>query len=169
MRFALVPVAPAARPLVLDTGEGGAVTVTDSNSGELVASAEVAQVTATPANYRYMRLESLNGTQPLVILEFPGVEPISVGARSMGSRWGDDVYRCVWRDRVRIDKKPTHEITDAEWLALVGEFGLGTAVIDEQASGRIERRERFNKTKVFLEVVLVLFVIALAAYLHFSK
>jgi hypothetical protein len=169
MRFELVPVSPAAPPLALDVGERGAVTVTDSSTNELIASAEVEQVTATPAKYRYMRLESLNGTQPLVILDLTDVPPIRVGVRSQGSRWGEDMYRYVWREPVRTERQPTHEVAEEEWLSLVAEFGLSAVVIDEDASGQIERRERFNKVKVLIEVALVLVVIALAAYLHFAR
>ncbi|TDO18590.1 hypothetical protein EV580_1777 [Mycobacterium sp. BK086] len=178
MRFELVPATPTSAgwmqrkptpPLVLDIGDGGAITLSDSDTNELVASAAVAQVTATPAKYQYMRLESLNGTQPLVILDIPELQPISIGARSLGSAWGDDMYRYRWRDRVPNEKRVTHELADADWLSLVTQFGLSALVHDDIASGRVERRTRINKAKVFLEVMLVLFVIALAAYLHFAK
>ena len=177
VRFELAPAVPTTTgwmhrtptpPLVLDIG-ADAVTLIDSSTDELLASVAVEQVTATPAKYHYLRLESLGGTRPLLILDVPGLPPITIGARSMGSNWGDDRFRYVWRDRVRVDKHPTHELADAEWLALITNFGLSEFVTDEVSSGRIERRERVNKAKVFLEVMLVLFVLALAAYLHFSK
>ena len=178
MRFELVPTVPITTgwmdrrptpPLVLEFADSGAVKVTDSDTNELFASAAVAEVSATPAKYQYMRLESLNGTQPLIVLDFPGLQPLKVGAHSRGSSWGDDVYRYAWRDRVPIEKQPTHVLPETEWISLVTQFGLGAAVVDDDSSGRNERRQHINKAKVFLEVMLVLFVIALAAYLYFAR
>jgi hypothetical protein len=42
---------PTPPPLVLETGMNGAIRVTDANTNALVASAPLAQVTATPARY----------------------------------------------------------------------------------------------------------------------
>jgi len=179
LRFELVPVAPTTTgwiqrrptppPLVLDVGVDGEVRVAHATTNELIASAGPAYVRARPGKYQYLRLESTGGTQPLLILDIPGAQQLRLGAPRMESSWGDDNYRYVWGRWVEDEMQPTHEVTEPAWLSLVERFGLGTLVVDEDASGRIEQRNHFGKLKIVVEVVLVLFLIAMAVYAHFAR
>ena len=166
LRFQLVPVRPhttattwtgrlkekpKAPPLVLDLGTNDAIRVIDADTNELIASDWLAQVTATPAKYRYTDEGNPNYTQPLLIMDVHGLQPLRIGARQMGSGYGGPQFRYGWRGTVGGVKQPAYVVTEADWLALVQKFGLGTRVVDDFASGKTEhatdaRRSCFTRS-----------------------
>jgi peptidyl-prolyl cis-trans isomerase B (cyclophilin B) len=62
---------------------------------------------------------------------------------------GIPLFRYAWRDAyldiAHHKKNPAYVVTEAEWLALVEKIGLGSSVVDEQASGALERRDRRSR------------------------
>jgi hypothetical protein len=184
-RRKLKPPLPA---LVLDMDTNDAIRVIDANTNELIASDWLGRVTAAPANYTYVDENNPSYTQPLLIVDVPGFQPLRIGARSMGSGWGGPQFRYGWRgsfptsnlifffvvwllriNKVRSAKEPAYVVTEAEWLTLVEKFGLGTCVVDEHASGKIERRNRRKKVMFYAETALILIVLAVAAYMHYAR
>jgi hypothetical protein len=183
---------PAAPPLVLDIQTNGAIRLTDPDTKALVASTWLAEVTATPAEYRCRAENSPSYTQPLLLVDVPGLQPLRIGARPMGSGNGGPNFRYDWRgsvhapnwildwilslvswlrgsSRIRGAKEPAYVVTEAEWLTLVEKFGLGSRVVDEHASGKIERRNRRKKIMFYAELALILIVLAVAAYMQYAR
>jgi hypothetical protein len=183
---------PTPPPLVLDVGANGAIRVIDANTNEHIASDWLAQVTATPAEYRYVDENNPSYTQPLLMVDVPGLQPLRIGARPMGSGYGGPNFRYDWRgsvhtsnwifywilslvawlrgsSRVRGAKEPAYVVTEAEWLTLVEKFGLGSRVVDDYASGKIERRNRRKKVMFYAELALILVVLAVAAYMQYAR
>jgi cyclophilin family peptidyl-prolyl cis-trans isomerase len=163
---------PAGPPLILDMGPNGAIQLTDPATKALVASTWLAEVTATPARFYargYVGGDGGDGyRQPVLIVDVPGLQPLRiVAAYHTGSLSRDRQYRYVWRGRARPmweslgAKKPNYEVTEAEWLTLVQTFSLGSRVVDDVASGKLERRERRNT--IVSTVFLALIVIAIVA------
>ena len=139
---------PPPPPLALDIGAGGAVRVTDRQTNALLASASLAQMTATPARYTSGGGEYARHTDPLLIVGVPGLQPLRIRPAPMkyGITYTEGTYRYNWRDidggpdRPAIAEQPTYGVAEAEWLALIEIFGLGHRVVDEQASGGVQRR-----------------------------
>ncbi|OBA73058.1 hypothetical protein A5641_06710 [Mycobacterium sp. 1554424.7] len=177
-RCELVPVpsplaeVPPPPPLTLDLGVEGAIGVIDPATDRVIASAGLAQVTATPAKYARMVPDDSEGppkkeyTQALLLLQVPGVPNLRIGTAPLrDSVWSGKQFRYAWRGNVRRSsiQGPTHVVTAAEWLNLLGRLGLSTLVVDEYASGKLDRRERF--AKVYGLALLALFVAAVVALL----
>ena len=176
MRCELIPVpspldeVPIPPTLTLDLGVEGAIGVVDSATNRIIASAGLAQIDAAPAKYARMVPDDPEGppkkeyTQPLLLLQVPGIEKLRIGTAPMrDSVWSGKQFRYAWRGSVRRSsiQGPTHVVTEAEWLNLVGRLGLGAFVVDEYASGRLDRRERF--AKVYGLALLALFLAAVVA------
>jgi PAS domain-containing protein len=118
--------------LAIDVGADG-IWVVDPNSNTLVASAPVAQVTATPETYQYGRGWSASGwegmmarslsTTPVLVLGIPGAQPLTIGCRDtiggleLRFSWPGDV-------RQRVNDPPDFSCSGGDFLLLVEKFGL---------------------------------------------
>jgi hypothetical protein len=166
-----------ARPLIFDIG-GDAIRVLDGTTKELIATDRLAQVTATPTAYIY-KAESAGWDtsyykHPVLVVDFPGWEPVRIGARPSGAgHKGIPQFRYTWRGRVRTSGRgswaPVYVVTEAEWPTLLQNFGLGDRVVDDLASGKMERPEwdRVKRYVSFSAVPVVVFGVAI--YHHFAR
>lgn len=127
--------------LAVDVGPDE-IRVVDPHSHALVASAPIAQVTATPETYRYRYGAVLFGspdqlasrifgqstaaalsTTPVLVVGVPGMQPLSIGCRdTVGGldrrfSWPGDV-------RQRVNEPPDFAVSGADWLTLVEKLGL---------------------------------------------
>jgi len=179
IRCQLVPVAPyvdeAGRPpptLTLDFGAEGAIGVVDPATDAVITSATLARITATPAKYTHIVSDNFEGaskklyTQPLLLLQVPGMHNLRIGTPPMRDAvWSGNQFRYAWRGRVRRSSTegPTHLVTEADWLNLLGRLGLGALVLDEYSSGKLDHRERF--ARVYGLALLALYLVVFAALL----
>jgi hypothetical protein len=157
--------------LAIDVGND-AISVIDPASNAVITSAGLAQVTATPGIYAPIAVWS-EGTsreykQPVLLLEVPGVQDLRIGILPMRfSVWNGEHFRYAWRGKAwaRLDSKlrTTHVVTETEWFSLLEKFGLAALVVDEYASGKLDRRERF--AKVYLSVFFALLFVASMVFL----
>jgi hypothetical protein len=120
--------------LAIDVGKDG-IWVIDPNSNALIASASLAQLTATPANYTYRgSLDSgQDWTTPvLVVRGVPGLQPLVIRVPTMSSDsfWDPRPKpRFSWRGKQgRWTENPGYSVGEAEWLTLVEKFGLAPYV-----------------------------------------
>jgi hypothetical protein len=127
--------------LAIDVG-ADAIWVVDPNSNALIATARVAQVTATPETYQYrygfsgfgsldqivgrmfeQAMTSSLSTTVVLVLCIPGMQPISIGCRDTVG--GLDRWFSWPRDvRQRVNEPPDFAVSGADWLTLVEKFGL---------------------------------------------
>jgi hypothetical protein len=98
--------------LAVDVGTD-AVWVIDPNTNALIASASLAQVTATPANCKY-NSEGGSYTVPVLVARVPGLQTLTI----------DGPISCAWRGKVPEEKEPEFMVSDADWRVLVEKFGL---------------------------------------------
>lgn len=98
---------PGPPPLVLDVAQNGAIRLTDPDTGELVTSTSLAEVTATPARFRHGGGEAIESyTEPVLIVDLPGSQPLTIGtAYRRASRSGIRQIRYVWNSRMQDVKK----------------------------------------------------------------
>ncbi|MGV0811916.1 hypothetical protein ABQF34_08115 [Mycolicibacterium boenickei] len=119
--------------LAIDVG-AEAIRVMDPNSGALVASVTLAQVTATPLMYRPSTwhwsatgvlsdvLSNYLNKMPYIVVSIPGVQPLTIGTRDSVS--GLD-FRFSWPDDVPISRERADYVASgADWLTLVEALGL---------------------------------------------
>jgi hypothetical protein len=122
--------------LAIDVGND-AIWVMDLTTNALVASAWLAQVTATPAKHRYRSrgartLQSL--TAPILVVGVPGVQPLSIGCLDRGvngpqySYRPQGQFRFAWHDAV-LEGEPAYWASGADWLTLVAKFGLAPNLV----------------------------------------
>jgi hypothetical protein len=162
-------VKPTPPALVLDLGINDTVRVIDANTNALIASNKLGDVTATPAKWKRPSDENNSGyTQPLLVMNAPGLQPLRIGARSMRSAWGSPNFRYAWSGWVSDAEQPGYKVTEEEWLTLVEKFGLGTLVVDDLASGKMQQRNRRGMLKFFGTLAIILLALALAAYLRIT-
>jgi hypothetical protein len=125
--------------LAIDVG-ADAISVIDPNTNAPIASASLAQVTATPANYT--RSGSFPArfkiSVPVLLVRGPGLQPLSIGCpdgpglRGPSFSWrGDGEYRFSWRDKVQREDATPYWVSGADWLALVEKFGLTSQLEDK--------------------------------------
>jgi hypothetical protein len=104
--------------LAVDVGTD-AVWLIDPNTNALIASASLAQVTATPANCKY-NSEGGSYTVPVLVVRVPGLQPLTIdGPRSR-----------AWRGKVPEEKEPEFMVSDADWRVLVEKFGLAPNLVE---------------------------------------
>jgi hypothetical protein len=167
---------PVPPPLVLEMGIDDSVRVRDPMTNAFIASTSLSQVTVTPAQHRTGGGEYARHTDPLLIVAVPGLQPLRIRPSPMkyGIKYSQGSYRYSWRDidggaeRPPIADQPAYGVTEADWLALVEEFGLSGRVTDEHASGQLTRRDRRNMLVGLAWVVALLLLIALAAYAKYA-
>jgi hypothetical protein len=118
--------------LAIDVGKD-AIWVMDPYTNALVASAWLAQVTATPAKRKYMGTSGSGGmsvTLPILVVCVPGVQPLSIGCLDRGvnrpqySYRSQGQYRFSWRGAAPEDTEPDYCASGADWLTLVAKLGL---------------------------------------------
>jgi hypothetical protein len=169
---------PTSPPLALDVGINDAIRVIDPKTNALIASASVAQVTATPARHRFaMSDDDPWHTDPLLIVTVPGLQPLRIRPSPMkyGMFYIRGDYRYTWRDifggpdQPALADQPAYGVTEADWLTLVENFGLSSRVVDDHGSGEMARRKRRNMIKSLVWLALCLLFIALMAYLKYGR
>jgi DivIVA domain-containing protein len=109
-----------------------AIRVIDLTTNALIASARLAQVTATPKEHT--ALEDMFPsvcTMPVLDVGVPGLPPLTIGPLPLEvppdwarrGRYGP--YASSWRNTVmHTTKYPNYVVTNADWLTLVETFGL---------------------------------------------
>jgi hypothetical protein len=116
-----------------------AIWVIDPNTNALVASAWLAQVTATPAKRDDkvwgIVAESLRTgrtiTVPALVVRVPGLQPLTIGCVELpknlvrGPR-----FRFAWRGPVQREDDIAYWVTGVDWLTLVEKFGLSARLED---------------------------------------
>jgi hypothetical protein len=71
-------------------------------------------------------------------------------------------FRYGWRGSVDGAKQTAYVVAEAEWLALVQKFVLGGRVVDEHASGKMQRRDQFRRVKNYAYLALGVVIIGMA-------
>jgi hypothetical protein len=105
----------------------------DPDNNEVIASAGLAQVTATPAAFTSAGKFDTNtaDTMPVLVVRVPGLPPLTIGCEELtGSR-----LRFWWRGKVPWEKPPAYTVGATDWLTLVEKFGLARHLEDEATSG----------------------------------
>jgi hypothetical protein len=126
--------------LAMDVGKD-AIWVTDLNLNALIASAWLAQVTATPAENRTYVFRAGTWTTPVLVARVPGLQPLTIGCPdSPESAWprvsysaagvNRNVSRFSWRGEVYQENQPEYVVSGADWLTLVEKFGLAPQLED---------------------------------------
>jgi hypothetical protein len=120
--------------LAIDVGKD-AIWVMDPYTNALVASAWLAQATATPAKREYTRF-GYSMTVPILVVGVPGVQQLSIGCLDRGVQGpqysyahGRGQYRFSWRGAVPEDNEPAYWASGADWLTLVDKFGLAPCLV----------------------------------------
>jgi hypothetical protein len=166
LRSKVKPTPPA---LILDLGINDTVRVIDANTKALITSNSIAAVTATPAKWKRASDENNSGyTQPLLIVDVPGLQPLRIGARVTRSAWGSPNFRYGWSGWVSDAEQPGYKVTEEEWYTLAEKFGLGALVVDDAASGKMQQRNRRGMLKFFGTLAAILLAFAVAAYLRIT-
>lgn len=122
--------------LALDVGND-AIWVIDPNTSALVASAQLAQVTATPAKYEVYSESSSTNPTAVMVVDVPDLQPLTIGSTTVAghSSLGLLPHRYSWRGKVRKAKRPAYLVTDVDWLTLVKAFGLAPYLEDHAKQG----------------------------------
>jgi hypothetical protein len=137
----------SASNLAIDMG-ADAIRVIDPDTNALIASASPAQVTATPATYKYP-YRHLNPTlnnvttdiemqylskAPELIVRVPGMQPLAIACLQTEGALGA-TRRFSWRGDVPVQDEPAeYAVSGADWLTLVEKYGLAPHLegLDEQ-------------------------------------
>jgi hypothetical protein len=109
------------------------IRLVDPSDGTQVASAWRSQITATPAMHRPPNYGA-GVPMPVLVVRAPGWQPLAIG--SPGAR--------SWRGEVP-QEAPGYVVSDEDWPALVGNFGLGpqlTSRYSPTSVGRLLRGRR---------------------------
>jgi hypothetical protein len=109
--------------MAVDVG-ADTIAVINPDTNAHIASASIAQVTATPADWTYSgRIKS---TLPVLVVRGPGIQPLTIGCPdgpgAQGPRFSFNPkaqYRFSWHGAVRKETQPTYWISGADWLTLV--------------------------------------------------
>jgi hypothetical protein len=112
--------------LAVDVGED-TISVMDANTNALVASAPLAQVTATPATrlgaYRVRRYAPKG--VPILVVCVPGAQRLTIGCQQHSQGSGaNGVYHFWWHDTVPQEKNLGYFACGERWLTLVEKLGL---------------------------------------------
>ncbi len=129
--------------LAIDVGED-AISVIDLTSDAPIASAPVAQVTATPAESTRSvpRMGSL--TTAVLVVRVADSQPLTIACPDWAgpptTTWGGNTkmaYRFAWRGDVPSEEEPAFVVSAADWLTLVEKFGLATRLEDRATEGGV--------------------------------
>lgn len=105
--------------LALDVDDDG-VRVIDPATEAVLASARLAQVTATPAIYTYYRKSGL--TMPVMVVRIPGLQERLQANRPLTISCRDG--RFSWGTQVPSEPAPAFVVSGADWRTLAEKFGL---------------------------------------------
>jgi hypothetical protein len=136
--------------LALDVGSDQ-IRAVDPNASVPVASAFLAQVTATAAD----RVVRMSGSwkvvmvKPVLVITFPGMAPLTIGCHDETDPWGTWMWssrqfagRFSWSGNVPSEREPDFVVSGADWLTLVETFGLAQYLDDRAARGRAYLADR---------------------------
>ena len=152
-------------PLVLAIGATDVVRVRDLTTNEIIASAPLADVKATPASYSYGGSSEADPvTESILVLTLPDFPPLRIKPFRMRGDWGE--YRYGWRDVVDRADRPGYVVSEAIWLALIETFGLGDRIPDDHAARELARRNRRAAIRTVAYVAALVVLLALSAYLN---
>lgn len=148
---------PPEPSLALDIS-ADAISVLEPNTARVTASAQLAQVRATPEMFVLLRpalvkwtrknasdhvLRSYEYTSPVLVIDVPGLAPLSIGCAEQtgvvlsavfgGSNRNFVKSRFWWRPQVarRINQPADYTVSAADWLTLVQAFGLTQYLADD--------------------------------------
>jgi len=133
IRWQLTPI-PASRQsfkphlaLAIDVGTD-AIWVVNLETNALIASAWLAQVIATPAQFTYVipRMwvkPNHECTQPLLVVDVPGMQSLVIGTTAVKG-FSPPRFRFSWRGVAYPGNSPNYYLRDSDWLTLVEKFGL---------------------------------------------
>lgn len=127
----------AAQPRLAIDMDADTIRVVDMNSSGLVAQAQAAQVTATPATYRprpWWRgwggnpvsdgmYRTLSIT-PLLIVQIPDFSQLTIATRASADSLGIH-RRFSWHDAPEIRVPADYAVSGEDFVALAQQFGLG--------------------------------------------
>jgi hypothetical protein len=126
--------------LAMDVGKD-AIWVIDLNRNALIASAGLAQVTATAAENRTYVYRAGTWTTPVLVVRVAGLQPLTIGCPdSPDPAWPRVSYSAVgvkrnvsrfsWRGQVYQESQPDYLVSGADWLTLVEKLGLASYLED---------------------------------------
>jgi hypothetical protein len=130
--------------LALDVGSDQ-IRAVDPNANATVASAFLAQVTATPADcvVRMSGSWKVNYVEPALVISIPGMAPLTIGCRDETDPFGTWVWgtrqfprRYSWSGNVASERATDFVVSGADWLTLVEKFGLAQHLDDAAARAR---------------------------------
>jgi hypothetical protein len=136
--------------LALDVGSDQ-IRVIDPNGNAPVASALLAQVTATPADtvVRMSGSWKVSYIKPALVVRVPGMAPLTIGCNDDLNPWGTWMWgsrqfaaRFSWPGNVPSEREPDFVVSGADWLTLVEKFGLAQYLDDMAALARAARATR---------------------------
>jgi sugar lactone lactonase YvrE len=123
--------------VAIDVGDD-AISVIDLTSNARLASASLAQVTATPAasTRSVPRMGVL--TTAVLVVRVANSQPLTLGCPDWAgppqASWSGTrtklTYRFAWRGEVPAEEEPAFVVSDADWLTLVEKFGLAPRLED---------------------------------------
>jgi DivIVA domain-containing protein len=139
MRWLLTPM-PSLRQsvkprpaVVMDVGKD-AIWVTNPETNTLIASAWLAQVVATPAEFLSSQgdawVRNVEYIQPLLVVDVPGTQSLIIGTPAMKGSYPLR-FRFSWRGGAYPGKNPNYYLRDPDWFALVEKFGLAEHLDDD--------------------------------------
>lgn len=129
---------PPQPTLAIDVGDDG-ISLVDLTSNARIASASLAQVTATPAASTRTAAYMGTLTTAVLVVRIADSEPLTIAcpdfAGAPQSSWSGKtkvIYRFAWRGAVPPAEEPAFVVSDADWLTLVEKLGL-TAHLEDRA------------------------------------
>jgi hypothetical protein len=120
--------------LAIDLGRD-AIWVMDPNTNALVASACLAQASATPAKREWQQWLATVAV-PVLVVCVPGLHRLTIGCVAIPTRSFPrrTTFRFSWRGAVQHEENdPAYWVTGADWLRLVEKFGLAPRLEDVDA------------------------------------
>ena len=112
------------------------ISVFNCDTNARIASASLAQVTATPAEWTFSG--RISSTLPVLVVRGPGVKKLSIGCLAgigvQGPRFSLNPrgqYRFLWRGEVPKEAEPAYWVSGADWLTLVEKLGLTSQLEDK--------------------------------------
>jgi hypothetical protein len=141
--------------LALDVGSDQ-IRVIDPNANATVASAFLAQVTATPADnvVRMSGSWKVNYVEPVLVVRVPGMAPLTIGCRDeadpMGTWvWGTRQFprRFSWSDSVPSERATDFVVSGADWRTLVEKFGLASHMDDSAELARLYLADKASRAR----------------------
>jgi DNA-binding beta-propeller fold protein YncE len=122
--------------LAIDVGDD-VISVIDLKTNAPIASAPIAQVTATPAASTRSIPRMGTMTTPVLVVAVPDSQPLTIGCPDYAgpptATWSGSTklaYRFSWRGEVPAEQEPAYVVSDPDWLTLVEKFGLAPRLED---------------------------------------